>query len=935
MSGKPTYEELEQRVRVLEQAQSISKYAGDFQNESEWYRSILNTINEGVILESASGEVIFWNKAAENIFGIPANEAVGRNLEDMNLTLINEHGLKIDKKDQPSEKTLCTQKPCRNEILGFYRTPGDLCWLSVNAHPLFNNDDQNLYAVALSLSDITELKMERDLSQNYLDVAGVMIIALNEAGEVTLINRKGCEILEGTENDFIGKNWFDLFTPKEILKEVKDAYRELIEGKIDATDYAEYYINTPSGKIKVIAWHNTILRDKDGKIIGALSSGEDITEKKEAEERLRESERRHRTIIHTAMDGFQLFDMNDRILEVNDAYCKMSGYSREELLGMNIIDLEADPQANSRNRNRQALIAKGENRLVLKHKRKDGTLIDVEISAQYQQEEKMVVSFLRDITTRKKAEESLREREALLNRSQEMASMGSFVWDMMNNSLIWSKNMYRIYGCDEENLTENLFDVSNRLMHPQDAKRANREILEMIKKDNIWDTEFRIIRTDGVERIIRSKGEMEINDEGIQVKCFGVNHDITERKQAEKRIKESEEKLVRSKKMESLGLLAGGVAHDLNNVLSGIVSYPELLLLDLPEGSKYRKPIETIQDSGMRAVAIVQDLLTIARGVASQKEPLNLNDIIREYKASPEYRKLRQYHPTVDIRTYLSRDLMNINASPIHIRKVIMNLISNASEAIENRGDVTISTRNCYVDHPVKGYEDVTEGEYAVLSVSDQGSGILSEHLERIFEPFFTKKEMGRSGTGLGLAVVWNIVQDHGGYIDVSSNSSGTAFKIYFPIIRNGKPAEAIPRSIDIYKGNGESVLVIDDEENQREITCKIIETLGYKTEAVSSGEEAVQYLREKSADIILLDMIMTSGMSGRETYKAISKIHPGQKAIIVSGFAETDEVREIQKLGAGRYIRKPLRIYDIAKALREELDREKKAERVASSYPS
>ena len=222
-----------------------------------------------------------------------------------------------------------------------------------------------------------------------------------------------------------------------------------------------------------------------------------------------------------------------------------------------------------------------------------------------------------------------------------------------------------------------------------------------------------------------------------------VFHDLTE-------MKKLETKLQRSQKMEAMGLMAGGVAHDLNNILSGIVSYPELLLLELTEDSPMWKPIKTIQESGMRAADVVEDLLTIARGVASGKDVLNLNTLITEYLGSAEHQKLEKIRLLTTFKTELDSELLNIIGSVSHIKKILMNLIINASEAIEGEGTVTVSTRNRYVDEPLKGYEDVRADEYVMLTVSDNGSGISSKDLDSIFEPFYTKKVMGRSGTGLG-----------------------------------------------------------------------------------------------------------------------------------------------------------------------------------------
>jgi CheY-like chemotaxis protein len=276
----------------------------------------------------------------------------------------------------------------------------------------------------------------------------------------------------------------------------------------------------------------------------------------------------------------------------------------------------------------------------------------------------------------------------------------------------------------------------------------------------------------------------------------------------------------------------------------------------------------------------------------------------------------------VAIHTDLDPSLFNLSGSNVHLRKVVMNLVSNASEAIEGSGNVTISTENCYIDKPLKGYEDVKINEYIVLTVSDDGSGIASGEIERIFEPFYSKKVMGRSGTGLGLAVVWNVVQDHGAYIDVKSDANGTSFELYFPISREDTSDSKTPVPIQKCKGNGEKILVVDDVKSQREISCNMLDILGYKTKSVSSGKETIEYLKENTVDLILLDMIMDPGINGRETYEQVINIHPNQKAIIVSGFAETKEVKETQKLGAGQYIKKPFTLEMIALAVKEELEK-------------
>jgi PAS domain S-box-containing protein len=405
----------------------------------------------------------------------------------------------------------------------------------------------------------------------------------------------------------------------------------------------------------------------------------------------------------------------------------------------------------------------------------------------------------------------------------------------------------------------------------------------------------------------------------IEILCIG--NDVTELKWASKEKEELQAQLQRAQKMEAIGTLAGGVAHDLNNILSGIVSYPELLLMDLKEDSPLRKPILTIQKSGEKAAAIVQDLLTLARRGVEATEVVNLNFIVAEYLQSPEHAKLELNHPGARIEMHLDEDLLNILGSPVHLSKTVMNLVSNAAEAMPEGGNIVISTANRHMDKIKAGYDDINKGDYATLSVLDTGIGISSEDIERIFEPFYTKKTMGRSGTGLGMAVVWGTVKDHRGFIDIdSTEGKGTEVTLYFPITRQVFAPEADITSIQDLMGKGESILVVDDIEAQRQIAAEMLQKLGYRVTTASSGEEAVEYMHSHTADLLVLDMIMEPGIDGLETYRRILEVHPGQKSIIASGYSESVRVKGTQRLGAGTYVKKPYLLEKIGRAIKAEL---------------
>lgn len=461
----------------------------------------------------------------------------------------------------------------------------------------------------------------------------------------------------------------------------------------------------------------------------------------------------------------------------------------------------------------------------------------------------------------------------------------------------------------------NIFMASLFNNHFRDSREIEIFRQKVEEKGFVKDYELVLKKNNGERFTALVTANLVKNKQGQMVAYQGIIRDNTERKRLEQQLEQT-------RKMKAIGALAGGVAHDLNNILSGLINYPEILLMDISRESSLGKTILAIKRTGEKAAAIVQDLLTLSRGASGVHEVLNLNDVLGEYMMSPENERLRNAHPQVHFEIRLSPDLLNIMGSPIHLFKSVMNLVTNAAEAIQGEGVCTLVTENIKLLKPVRGHEDIERGEFALLTVKDNGVGISEENINRIFEPFYTTKIMGRSGTGLGMSVVWGTVKDHHGFIDVESKlGSGTQFKLYFPVTRERIKTEQKLPSVDRFRGT-ERILVVDDVVEQREIATAILKRLGYHVTALPNGERAVEYLKKESTDLVLLDMIMNPGMDGLETFQEILKIYPRQKAVIVSGHSKSSRITEALRLGAGTFVQKPYTIDKIGGAIREELDK-------------
>ncbi len=508
-----------------------------------------------------------------------------------------------------------------------------------------------------------------------------------------------------------------------------------------------------------------------------------------------------------------------------------------------------------------------------------------------------------------------------LKRAQSIARVGNLEYDVRSGLVSGSEEALRILGIEPAGP---VFPLSVLKPLLPDFEAFRKQFEERIRRNRELDLDLTIRRpSDGKEIVLRARAELLRSPSGEPERVIGVIQDISDRRQAELERCHLEDRLARSQKMEALGVLAGGVAHDLNNVLSGVVGYPDLLLADLPPESPLFAPLSTIKDSGQKAAAIVQDLLTLARrGVSSQKV-LDLNDLIEEYLASPEHEKLRTFHPGVTFEACLEPRLLHVKGSPVHLKKALMNLVANAAEALPVGGSVRIRTENRCVEPAASGCGDLREGEHVVLQVEDDGMGISAQDLGRIFEPFYTKKKMGRSGTGLGLAVVWGTVQDHRGHVHVeSAEGHGTRMDVFLPVTRERSADESDGIPLDAYLGKGETILVVDDVAEQRELAKRMLEKLNYVVHALARGEDAPRFLSGQPADLVVLDMIMEPGIDGLETYSRILLGRPAQRALIVSGFSATERVRAAQRLGAASYVKKPYTLETLGLAVRQALVR-------------
>lgn len=763
-----------------------------------------------------------------------------------------------------------------------------------------------------------ELRSERDRAQAYLDTVETIIVALDNEGKITTINRKGREVLGYQEDDLKGKNWFDCFLPQPAgMESIYPLFLRYMSGDVSPElEYQEYPLVMKSGEMRQIAWHNAILRNDAGAIVGYLGAGEDVTESKQAKEALARSERFLKTIFDSEPECIKLLDAECNILLMNPAGLEMiQADSLEQVKGRCVCPLITSEYRDAFTALTRQVFQGMPGTLTFETVGLKGRRLWLETRAvPFRNEEGEIVSLLgitRDVTERKHYEETLRSSEAKFRSIVETSQ--DWIWEMnlSGRHTFSNARISEILGYSLDEFMQ--MDLSS-LVHQEDWQEIEARLPQLIAEKSGWrGWVIRWRHQNGNYRFLESDANPILNDTGDLVGFRGVDRDITERKEAEDERLIIEKQLLQAQKLESLGVLAGGIAHDFNNILTAIKGNISFTRMNLDISQPAYVPLVTAEKAVNKAAALAKQLLSFSKGGEPIKKPISARQAVIDAVS------LALSGSNVEAVVDLPADLLAINADEGQISQAFNNLIINAVQAMPGGGKLTISARNSAIGEG--NSLGLAAGNYVEIAFTDEGCGIAAEEIGKIFDPYFTTKE---GGNGIGLASTYAIVKKHAGHISVSSAlNAGTSFTILIPGCGEPLPEEA-PGAKDtaVVPGN-HSILVLDDDEMVRELAEITLKRFGYGVTCCDNGATAISLYRSAFAEgvpfsLVIMDLTIPGGMGGIEAARQILAIDPEAKLIVSSGYSEDPVMANFAEYGFCAALEKPYSVEEIISILQE-----------------
>lgn len=764
--------------------------------------------------------------------------------------------------------------------------------------------DDNVFAVMSELPDVIVARFDRSLRHQYVS--------------------SSIEKITGHPKEyFIGKSNRDLGMPEHLVTQWEDAIKCVFEtGQPNQIEF-----NYPSPEGLKYFYSELIPEDcVEGLIANVIGTTRDITERRKTEETLKKSEFFFRESQRAANIGSYSADFIAGSWESSEVLDTIFGidsnYSRSIQGWIDIVHPDDKDMMVSYLRNEVTLKRRPFSKEYRIIRKTDGETRWVHGcgAAKFDCDGNILslIGTIQDVTERKQAEKEMRIISERLQLATNSANLGVWDWDLRNNIMIWNDKMFELYGTPREAFSNNIDAWMNGL-HPEDKEAAIAECHDAIRGEKKFDTIFRVCHADGTVRHIKASGLVITGDNGTAERMLGINVDISDIIAGEEERIKLEVQLQQAQKMESIGRLAGGVAHDFNNMLTIILGHSELGLIRLDPNHRVRDDLIEIRNTAERSAELTRQLLAFARKQTITPKVLNLNETISGML------KMLQRLIGEDINLVLNpaSSLWSVKADTSQIDQILVNLCVNARDAIAGIGVITIDTGNVHTDESSQvPYLKLVPGEYVRFSVSDSGTGMDKETLANIFEPFYTTKEQGK-GTGLGLATVYGVVKQNRGFIDVQSEpGAGTKFTIYLPR-HEGKSRQVLDETeLESVPNGSETILFVEDELAILNIVKIILTEQGYNVLTANSPGEALKIAREYSGEIKLLmtDVVMPE-MNGKDLAKNILALFPSIKRLFMSGYT-SDVIAHHGVLDEGVYfIQKPFNFTVLATKVREALD--------------